>query len=131
MVKRLIYPIEYFADITFMRIDELDKNEQVLVGIFSGIDVRTGEEVIESTFQKESLDMDEAQFFKDNDVLYLDYAYMLNFCVGRIPNRRESFDFVKRKYEELKSCGLDDEEINEKMMKRFNTCKVKTKRLYK
>ena len=36
MAKRLIYPIEYFADITFMRIDELDKNEQVLVGIFSG-----------------------------------------------------------------------------------------------
>ena len=131
MAKRLIYPLEYFADVTYMKNEELNTVEEVLAGIFLGMDVKTGEEVLTNTFQKETTLTDEADFFKENDVLYMDYGQLGMFCVARIADRKESFDYIQRFYKSLKSDGISEDEINNKMMRKFNIKKVETKRLYK
>ena len=120
-MKRLIYPTQYFSDIV---------GDKVL-GLFAGIDVRTDEEIYGSTIQEETEDLELADFFKENDVLYMEYGRTGNFSIARIANRKLSYEEIKRDYLRFKNKNLSEEEINDQMIEKFNNKIVKTKRMYK
>lgn len=120
-MKRLIYPTEYFSDVI----------EGTMVGMFSGIDVRTDEEVYADTIQKETDDLEIPEFFKENDVLFMEYGRTGNFTIARIANRKLSYEEIKRDYLRFKTKYLSEEEINDQMIEKFNNKVVKTKRMYK
>lgn len=120
-MKKLIYPISYYTD-TY---------EDLMIGFFKGIDVRTKEEVEELTIQNDSSYTEVADFFKENDVLFMDYGKRGDFPIARIANRKLSFEEIERDYQRFKDKNISDEEINNKMIKKHNCKRVITKRMHK
>ena len=102
-----------------------------MIGIFLGVDVRTDEEIFINTLQRPTEDLEIPDFFKENDVLYMDYGRTGDFSIARIANRKLSYSEIKRDYLRFKEKDLTDEEINTQMIEKFNCKPVKTKRMYK
>ena len=120
-MKRLIYPEVYYTD-TF---------NNKMVGMFSGRDVRTGEEIFLNTHQGPTEDLDIPEFFKENDVLFMEYGQKGDFSIARVSNRKQTYEEVQRAYLRFKDKELSEEEINNQMINKYNCKSVKTKRLFK
>ncbi len=120
-MKKLIYPKDYFADVF----------DNKVIGIFSGIDVRTEEEVYSNVITYPTEDLEIPEFFKENDVLFMEYGKMGDFSIVRVANRKQTFDEVKRAYLRFSAKCSSEQDINDKMIEKYNYKPVKTKRMYK
>ena len=120
-MKRLIYPLVYYTD----------EFNNKLVGMFSGMDVRTGEEIFVNTRQEPTDDLEIPEFFKENDVLFMEFGKSGKFSIARVANRKQTYEEVQRAYLRFKEKELSEEEINNEMINKYNFKPVKTKRMYK
>lgn len=120
-MKRLIYPKDYYGDIF----------DNKMIGIFSGIDIRTDEEVFSNIVQYPSEDLEIPEFFKENDVLFMEYGKSGDFPIVRVANRKATYDEVKRAYLRMRTKCITEQDINDMMIEKYNYKPVKTKRMYK